>query len=151
MEGAPWDKQLRAHARTQVGPYCSYGATAVGVEQQNFEGFAQIVVVELVGAYPVHDDLGIGRDAEVKCRGIGAVAFVGAGQRLSWDFQGASVGFGDESAGRVPLESQHRLDLVCCQTCFNAHCHSPSVFSQGGYLPHHYTLTPEDCGGKETR
>src|SRR5215218_6697694 len=65
------------------------------------------MVVELVGAYPVHDDLGIGSDEKVEGRAIGTVAFVGFGQRPGRDPQWAAVGLGDEAACGVGLEPEH--------------------------------------------
>src|SRR5215203_5260456 len=113
MKGTPGYEQLWTHVRAEVRPDSGNGIATVGVEHQDLQRVAQVVMVELVGAYPVHDDLGFRGDKEVERRCVGAVALVvGFGQRLSRDPQRAAVGRGDEAACWVPLEAKHLLDLV---------------------------------------
>ena len=95
---APRQEQLRAPTRRSIGPHTDDFAVAVRVGQQDFERVAQVVMVELIGAYPVHDYLGLGGDEEVKRRTAGTVAPVGLGQSVGPYLHGAAVGLGDETA-----------------------------------------------------
>ena len=69
-------------------------------------------MVELIGAYPVQDYLGLGDDEEVERRTAGAVALVGFGQSIGRYLQRAAVGLGDKTARGMGLEPEHRLDLL---------------------------------------
>src|SRR5215218_3688340 len=65
MERATRQEKLRALACLEVGSHGNDLAAAVGVEQENLERVAQVVVVELVGAYAVHNYLGVGSNEEI--------------------------------------------------------------------------------------
>src|ERR671910_3660837 len=98
MEGVARDEQLRTLARRQVRTHCRHGARAIGIEQQYLQWFPQVMMVELVGAYSVHDYLGVGSDEKVEGRAIGTLALVGFRQCVGRNPQRASVGLGDEAA-----------------------------------------------------
>jgi hypothetical protein len=108
---------LRALAARQVRAHGSYGTRAVGVEHQHLQGIAHVVMVELIGAYPVHDDLGVGGDEEVQGGAVRTITLVGFGQRLGGYLQRAPVGLGDEAAGGVGLEAQQGLNFFCGGVC----------------------------------
>src|SRR5215203_5753419 len=78
-------------------------------------------MVELVGAYPVHHDLGVGGHEEVERRAVGTVTLVCVGQSPDGDPQWAAVGLGDEAARGVGLESEHGLDLIRRRSCLQVH------------------------------
>src|SRR5829696_3733182 len=117
VEGATRYEKLRALACSKVRSHRGHATRAVRKKHQHLKWVAQVVVVELVGAYPVHDNLGFRADEEVKGRGVGALTFVGVGQGSGWDLQGAAVGFGYETAGGMRLEPEHRLDLLRRRAC----------------------------------
>src|SRR5918911_1111759 len=85
------------------------------------------MVVELVGPYPVHYGLGVGSNEEVERGRVGTATLIGIGQSPGWNSQGAAIGLGNEAACRVPLETEHCLDLARCQTHFKAPSPSAQV------------------------
>ena len=70
------------------------------------------MVVELVGPYPGHDDLDVGRNEKVGCGCVGTVALERLGQHPDQDLKVTAIGLGDEAARWVPLEprSEPRKD-----------------------------------------
>src|SRR3712207_845012 len=88
VERPAGQEELRALAGPEVGAHRDYLACAVGVEQEDLERGAQVVVVELVGAYPVQHDLGARGDEEVERRAEGPIALVGLREALAGIFEG---------------------------------------------------------------
>ena len=76
VEGSARQEKLRALACPEVGADRDYLPGAVREEHEDLQRVAQVVVVELVGANPVHDYLGVWGDKEVERRAVWAVALV---------------------------------------------------------------------------
>ena len=79
VEGATGDEPSGTFARRQVGADGRDGARPVGIEHQDLQRVAHVVVVVLIRAYAVHDYLGVGGDQKVEGRSVRTVSAVVVG------------------------------------------------------------------------
>jgi hypothetical protein len=130
MERVTRNEQLHVLAAAQVRPNDDALRPAVGVQQEQFQGIAEIIMVKLVVSNPVEAYGRVGRDKEIKRGTQRPASFerrrqcAGRQRLLGYECHA------HEAACRVRLEIQQFDNLIRGQ--FGSHCVANRLFSNAG-------------------